>query len=325
MDVQSYILSKFPEAQFNNTGRMHTTCPFHDDATRSFSLNTEGLFICGSTRCGVRGNFFLLYKMLEGIKHWRDVYEQLKTNKPKISTTLEEMLGVKENKKKQLVINDFPIEPFVESIHFVPYLNDRGISNDVIEIFGVSYGVGGKFSGVDVRNSLVAPVYDIDGTYMTFQVRRLGEGDSKRWYNPPGSCSQYLLYGGWLINGDHKHLWIVEGASDVWKLRTYGIQSVGLFTKEASVRQTNTITKLCKTCKLKPVVCLDGDAHGRGTDYNKRIAHELYAYGLQAKIIYLREKEDPGSLTIERINEIQQELGGNNGHQFSGMYGGLHT
>lgn len=311
IDVQSYILSKFPLNRFNSNGRLHTKCPFHSDNSPSFSISDEGLFICGSSRCGVRGNFFQFYKLMEGIQDWKEVYAKLKVDRPKVSISIEDLLGIKNVKNKELQINDFPIEPFIQRpiSENIPYLRNRYIDNRIIEYFNVYLGVGGKFYKVNINNSLVIPIYDIDGSYLTFQVRHLGIGIKKRWEDPIGSSCQHLLYGGWLINSSTNYLWIVEGSSDVWNLCNHGLQAVGLFTKEATSRQLNLIVKLCKNFDLIPVVCLDGDAVSDKFDYNLKIYNELYAFGVRPKIIYLKQHEDPGELSQFRINELIEILG----------------
>jgi hypothetical protein len=232
-----------------------------------------------------------------------------KLNRPKISTNIEDLLGInKKLRNNKLVINEFPISPFIEQVGTIKYLQDRGIDNEIINYFGIEYGTGGNFYKVNITNSLVIPVYDVDGTYYTFQVRKLGSDHNHRWCSPEGNCIQYMLYGGWSVSDTTDNLWIVEGASDVWNLFKYGIQSVGLFTKSASDRQINNIVKLCNKFKLNPVVCMDGDAYGDGFDCNMDIYAELRACGLSPRIVYLWKTEDPGMLSFDNIIKIYDIL-----------------
>lgn len=309
LDIRSYILSRFPDSTPNATGRIHAKCPFHDDRSPSFSIDVErGLFICGSPKCGVRGNFALFYKMSEGLVSWRDVYERLRDKK--VVGDLQKLLEPEKAKDPVFRIQDFPVYPFIEPIQTIPYLQQRGVGEDVINLFGLCYGRTGWFSGLNIENSLVMPVFDLDGTYRTFQVRYLGH-PKLRWKNPQGSPVQDLLYGGWLVQPS-RYLWIVEGASDVWRLFQAGIQAVGVFTKEASAAQLNRIHMLASYLDMSPVVCLDGDVSSDslgGRDFAATIASELSAYGYDPKIIRLNPDEDPGSLTNDRLSEIQQQLG----------------
>jgi DNA primase len=297
IDKISYILSKL-DGEFNASGRLHCTCPFHDDTTRSFSINEEGLWICGSTSCGLRGNFPLFYKLIEGLS-WPEVFEKLEGKRlaPDLSKYLK-----KEKQTLDLKVNDFPTSPYIEPIKSIKYLHDRNLGKDVQYYYSLYYGVDGKFSGISIENTIVCPIFDLDGTYRTFQVRYLSENSYKRWLNPAGSPNQDLLYGGWLINNLSDTLWLVEGASDVWNLFTNGIQSVGLFTKEASAGQLNRIHQLCSQHNLTPVVCLDGDVDKKSILV---LTNELEAFSLRPKVVYLNQDEDPGSLTPERIKEVE--------------------
>lgn len=310
VDPQAYIQSKFPDKSPNSSGEIHAGCPFHDDRNPSFSINVErGVFVCGSGRCGVRGNFKLFYKMMEGITSWREVYERLKVTR--IATDIEELLAPKPQGQKQYEISEFPAAPhaLVEEIGRISYLEERGLGRDVIDAFGLLFGRSGFSANISVEGAVILPIYDLNGTYLTFQVRYLDPNARLRWRTPSNSPIQRLLYGGWLVpwNQD-KQLWIVEGASDVWNLFRNNIQSVGLFTKEASDAQLNRIVEVCRDFGLKPVVCLDGDAVVRSKDYGQIIQHELIASGLDALLVHLERHEDPGALPAERIARLRQEL-----------------
>jgi hypothetical protein len=130
--------------------------------------------------------------------------------------------------------------------------------------------------------------------------------------NPQGSPIQDLLYGGWMVCPEDQHFWIVEGASDTWRMYSFGQRAVGLNTKEASFAQRNKIAKLATYFKLQPIVMLDGDASvPRGVkqiNYAEKIFHELSALNLNPGIVYLNYEEDPGGLTYERFSDICQNI-----------------
>ena len=302
MDLREYIVSKFSKSP-NSKGKIHARCPFHDDKHASFSIDTNsGLFICGSPRCGVRGGFVLFYKLMEGITSWREVYDKL--HKPSIAVDLKSLFDSKQEIKNKTVINNFPTPPFIKDfqVEGIEYLRSRNIPQEVCDLFGVKYGREGDFDAVDIRNTLVVPIFDLNGVYRTFQVRRLYKS-ALRWVTPAGSPLKELLYAAWLVQGQAKHIWIVEGVSDAWNLWAHNIAAVALFSKEASAAQYNKIDLICKTFELTPVVCMDGDAK-LATD---KIYQELKAYGLHPLKVYLQPEEDPGSLNAERVQEI---LGG---------------
>lgn len=295
MNRENYILEKLG-GQFNSNGRLHTRCPFHDDASPSFSINTEGLFICGG--CGRKGNFPKFMKLIENLS-WKEVYARLE--RPHVEK-LELNTSLGRQKKQEEKVFDFPVKPFVEPINHIRYLEERNLGRDVIDAFGLVFGRFGFF-GVDISDSLVFPIFDLSGVYKSFQIRRLKPART-RWDNPVGSQHSRYLYGGWLV-GSSDFLWIVEGASDVWRLYAGGVTAVGLFTKNASSAQMNLIYELCRMYGSTPVICLDGDA---GEKHISRIAKDLSAYGLSPRRAILSLDEDPGNLSNDRLEFLKKEL-----------------
>lgn len=309
IDQREYILSRFPDAAVTSSGRIHTKCPFHDDRSPSFSIDVNrGVFICGSSRCGLKGNFPKFYKLSENIT-WAEVFEKLGSKElfDSVDELLSKVNPYQERKLIQIEI-PFPTEDCLDDVPYTEYLRDRDLDPQTLRNFGVRYGTRGHFSNISIYNSLVAPVFDVNGKYWTFQVRYLGTG--MRWKNPVGSNIHSLLYGGWYIS-DGDYLFIVEGPSDVWKMAQFGLNAVGLFTKRASDNQLNRIKILCQHYDLKPVVMLDGDAsvaNDKGDNPAENIYCELAAYGLNPKIVYLEYSEDPGSISRERVDQILRSI-----------------
>lgn len=302
MDRIKYIIGKLG-VEPNASGRIHTYCPFHDDRKPSFSINVEkGLWKCGSNKCGLSGNFAKFYKLIENIDSWQEVLERLKEVG---AASTEELLGLlkEESKSDSKVINKFP--PEVEDIVYLDYLDKRGLGKEVVEAYSLKYAREGYIDGVSLNSCIVAPIYDIDGTYRTFQVRYLQTNYTKRWNNPFDSPIHDLLYGGWIINGRTNRLWIVEGASDVWRLYSLGEQAAGLGTKESSSGQLNRLYGLCRLYGLAPIVCLDGDVP---ESFILRIANELDAMGVNTKIVRLKPDEDPGGLSMSRLQELKCQI-----------------
>ena len=311
IDVQEYIAGQFPGKRFNSAGNLHANCPFHDDATKSFSITQSGMFICGSTKCGVRGNFAFFYKLSEGIT-WKQVQDDLKVVAPKDNLDMATLFTRQELDKAQ-VINEWPAN--TEPLGDLEYFEHRGFTaqevDDLGTKYGLRYGLGGYCEGVDIEASIVVPVYDTQGTYRTFQVRYLDPEKWSRWKNPLNSPLQDLLYGGWCIPETEKVVWVVEGASDTWNLSRYGFSAVGVFTKEATCAQMTALYEMGTQLGLHYLVCLDGDAHSQhkafGKDYCARLDSELKAFGLNSSIVYLGADEDPGSLSERRVQELYAE------------------
>ena len=301
IDKTSYISSRL-QGEFNSAGNMHTYCPFHDDRHASFSITEEGLFICGGLSCGERGNFYKFYKLIEGLT-WAETFKRLEVKE--VSLNLRKYLE-KEDITPEEVVNEFPEPPFVEPINSIQYLYEPGLGEDIIQYFGLMYGKEGTFSGISVNNSIICPIFDLDRRYRTFQVRYLSPLIDKRWMNPKNSPNQDLLYGGWLVNDRSKYLWVVEGASDVWSMFNSQLQSVGLFTKEATAGQFNRLFELCVKFQLIPVICMDGDVDKSSI---LSLVNNLSAFGIDTKVVYLEPDEDPGSLSPERMLDIKGSIG----------------
>jgi len=311
IDIQEYITSQFPGKRFNSAGNLHANCPFHDDATKSFSINRKGMFICGSTKCGVRGNFAYFYKLSENIT-WKQVQDALKIVAPKDNLDMATLFD-REDLAREQIVNSWP--PNTEPLGDLDYFEHRGFSSQEVDSlsakFGLRYGVEGYHEGVDIEATIVVPVYDTQGTYRTFQVRYLDPARQARWKNPLNSPLQDLLYGGWCVPTGENTVWVVEGASDTWNLARFGYTAVGLFTKEATCAQMTDLYAMGTQMGLHFIVCLDGDAHSQhkthGKDYCAKMHAELRAYGLPSSIIYLDAHEDPGSLSEQRVQALYAE------------------
>ncbi len=313
MNREQYILSQFPGRTFNASGKLHTRCPFHEDSSPSFSITTEGLFICGSASCGVRGNFALFYKMSEGIASWAEVKAKLGEVAPSATLDIATLYSPVPASVEGASINSFPVN--VEPIGSLQYFVDRSFTDEEIktlcERFGLTYGYEGYHDGIQIEGTIVVPVYDLDGQYRTFQVRYLDPERRQRWKNPLNSPNQDLLYGGWLISGAQP-VWVVEGASDVWNLARFGYEAVGIFTKETTVKQRAALLELGQKFGIPFLVCLDGDTHsqsfGFGADSGAALQHELRAFGLEARVLYLQKGQDPGNMTAAELSLLVSEV-----------------
>jgi DNA primase len=308
-----YILAQFPGRTFNSGGKLHARCPFHDDKSPSFSITQEGLFICGSSRCGVSGGFELFYKLCEGITSWGEVKDRLGGAAPAAEFDALRLFDDDDlHNRLNTHVHAYPHN--VEPIGTLDFFVERGFSQEeithVCALYGLAYGCRGVCEDVNIEGTIVAPVYDLDGRYRTFMVRYLNPTMKKRWQHPLNSPVHDLLYGGWLVR-EAQTVWIVEGASDVWNLARFGIQAVALSTKSATTAQKQQILSLYRKYDIQCVVCLDGDTHSHyeayGPDLCLTLNSEIIAFGIPSQIVYLEKHEDPGSLSRDRIQEICQE------------------
>ncbi|MDC1299909.1 CHC2 zinc finger domain-containing protein [bacterium] len=299
----------FPDGNPTSRGEINVCCPFHNDSSPSFSINIEsGMFICRSASCGLKGGFPYFYKLMENIESWTDVYKEISQT----SSDFDISDIFKEKKKKEKIDVGFPPDWMVEPIVSLEYLSSRNLGSDIIQNFGLLYGKTGEYGKVHVSGSIIVPVWDIDGSYKTFQVRYLNEKARPRWSGPLGSPISDCLYGGWLASERDDELWIVEGASDVWNMSNFGARAVGLSTKEASASQLLKIHQLCSSYDLLPIICLDGDvpilSMKAKRDFIGELFFELSALSLSPEVVILNPEEDPGNISYERYAEIRSSI-----------------
>jgi len=186
------------------------------------------------------------------------------------------------------------------------YLN-RGYSKDVLDEFDVGVCVD---QTKQMRNRIVAPVYDDDFECMVGCVGRIAHEDynGKKWINSKEFYTGAWLYGYWLSK-DHirktRTAILVEGQGDMWRLWEAGIKNVvGMFGSSL----TDAQSRILETSGAFTLILLtdNDDAGKKGRKSIRKKCERIFnivEIDLSAK--------DIGEMNIKQIDEeIKPKLEG---------------
>jgi len=186
------------------------------------------------------------------------------------------------------------------------YYLDRGYSENVLNEFDVGICVD---QTKQMRNRVVAPVYDDDFEYMVGCVgRTMHENyDGRKWINSKDFYSGAWLYGYWLSKDyirKTRTAILVEGQGDVWRLWEAGIKNVvGMFGSSL----TDAQARILETSGAFELVLLtdNDDAGKKGKKSIIRKCERIF----NITEVSIKTK-DVGDMSIEEINkEIKPKIG----------------
>jgi len=160
----------------------------------------------------------------------------------------------------------------------IQYLNDRGISNEVIEENKIGYG---KIYG---KNWITIPIKDLDGNYLFLKLRRDPRDGNEKMTWPSGIEAQIYLWEDLLFAKDR--LLICEGEMDALLMKSNGVPSI-TNTHGASTAKQEWMSYFKP--EIEYYICYDNDNAGRVGA--KKIADALLKEGCRKlKIITLPEE-----------------------------------
>jgi hypothetical protein len=321
LDIESYVSShpKLNLKRTGNRGEYRGWCPFHPEGNYDcFAINVvNGKWQCRSARCGLRGGFALFYKLLEGIRSWKEVRSQLGERLP--IRDWSEVLSLSTRPDQVPVEQRCPLPPPHEQYPIGPdsfpaYLRQRGFDESLLDLgFDLRWCHHGFYAG-----RVLLPFYNVEGDLLTFTARLAEASDGnrealgQRYRFPQGLTTDRFLYGVWRLNWVPAlpRIWLVEGQFDVIRLATLGEFALGLSTNTPSSRQLLDIREIQKVWQVPILVCLDRGAYPN----TLRIWSQLRAMGCEAHALDIDSvAKDPGVLTSEGRWELLQQLQG--GHQ----------
>lgn len=310
-------------------------CPFHHEKTPSFSVSQSKQFYhCFG--CGVHGNvisFLMDYDKLEfpeaieelAAMHGLEVPRENIVNrdgKPQASyktkRNLYELMAAVAKFYQQNLAHQIPAQS---------YLQDRGLSEDIISRFEIGFapntfdstlrafgqsqediqklldtGVLTKNDSGRIydkfRNRIMFPIRDKRGRVIAFGGRVLPNDDQgAKYMNSPETIiyhkgsELYGLYQVLQIDENPNYLLVVEGYMDVVALAQFGVNNVvaslGTATTSEQIQQMFR-------CTEQIICCYDGDRAGRDAAW--RALENALPYledGRQLKFIFLPDGEDP--------------------------------
>ena len=301
-------------------------CPFHDDHSPSLVVSRERqMFTCFT--CKTSGNVFSFIMKYENVTFPEAVQIVAK----KIGYALKGNLSnFKESKyKKEYEIMEFATKYYCNNINTasgikaIKYLEDRGITKDIIKEFNIGVSLDKKedlynillkknYSLEDIAdlglvnkinlnvydtfiNRIMIPIENLQGSVVGFTGRIYnGEQDMAKYLNTKET--KIFKKGSILFNyhnarnsiREEKQVIVVEGNMDAITLSSKGIKNVvALMGVALSEVQIDTLKKL----KVPIILMLDNDA--AGLDATVKNGELLRKAGVDTKVVRLSDAKDP--------------------------------
>ena len=308
---------------------LQALCPFHEEKTPSFSVNSEKQFYycfgCGATGTSLR--FLMEYERLEFVEAIEtlariagvEVPREAGLQKP-VDTDLYEILSSADRYYRS-VIRDHAL-----SGNAIEYLRDRGVTGVAARDFGIGFAPAGwdglksalaQFpenklvdAGLLVRNDagrvydrfrerITFPIRDTRGRVVGFGGRVLGDEKPKYLNSPETEVFQksrelYGLFEARRALRELPRLLVVEGYMDVVALAQHGVPNVvatlGTATSHAHFEKLFRYTR-------EIVCCFDGDSAGRAAAWKSlSSAFPVLHEGRQLRFMFVGEGDDPDTL-----------------------------
>ena len=284
------IISEFlgePKKVYENTSQVSWNCPVCDEGGNKGNLEVnieKSLFHCWS--CGdYEGTHGSLGKLFDkfGNKKQKKLYQVLKP----------ETIIKREKKKKTLKLPD-RFTQFKDSSKIYPirrqamnYLNGRGITDDMIERYGIGFCDNGDHAG-----RIVIPSYNKKGE-LNYYIARSWDPMSRAKYKNPEAEKDKIIFWENLIDWN-KDIFLVEGAFDGLFLDNV----IPMLGKHMSELLFETIYM---NAKSNIIICLDADAWQNAV----KLYHELNGGELwgRIKLVKLPDNKDIADLRGEIKDE----------------------
>jgi len=322
---------------------LHACCPFHNEKTPSFTVSQEKQFYhCFG--CGAHGTaigFLMEYDQLsfpESIQELADhvgmtVPTTQQVNLSPVKQSLYDLM----DKVGQYYVHQLQTHP--QRQVFIDYLKQRGLSQKIVELFGIGMAPDGwdnvlrtfgsnpeqtkqlldggllikndKGRTYDrFRNRVMFPIRDRRGRVIGFGGRVLDDSTPK-YLNSPETpifhkgTELYGLYQARKANRKLERIVIVEGYMDVIALAEHGISNA-----VATLGTSTTADHLRLLLRAAPevVFCFDGDRAGRDAAWRAaENALPMLGGNQQLKFMFLPDGEDPDSMVKQQGAEAFNE------------------
>ena len=204
------------------------------------------------------------------------------------------------------------------------YLARRGISADIAEYFSLHWSESGKWKYLDPRgfegqqdydNRILIPIFDLDGSMVSFQGRDTSGTHERRYLFPPGFASAgAYLYNGVNFQKGHDTAVLSEGVFDVIQTKraldadekTRGMIAMGTFGMHLSSGnpsgddQLGRLRRLKREQGLRRVIFL-WDGERKAAVAAIEAALRCSEVGLEAHIAFVEDGKDPGGSYLSSI------------------------
>jgi len=276
---------------YDNRGQISFNCPVCDEGRNKHNLEINyisNVYKCWS--CGdIENTHGSLGKLFDkfGNKKQKKLYYILKP----------ETVPVKEKKYKKLKLPE-SFTLFKDSHKIYPvrrqaynYLQSRGITDEIIEKYGIGFCDKGSHVG-----RIVVPSYDKKGE-LNYYVARSWDPHTKFKYKNPEAEKDKIIFNEKLIDWN-KDIYLVEGVFDGFFLEN----SIPMLGKHMSEM---LFDKVYNNAKGNVIIALDGDAWNNAI----KLYHELNGGELYEKIKIVKLPNDQDVCDLRgNINEYFIEI-----------------
>ena len=311
-------------------------CPFHNDNNPSMSVDqNRQIYRCWS--CHNSGNVFNFYEQIENISF----PEALKRLGDRVGVKIGNVSSSTQSTKYQKYYDIYDYASKYYSLMITTkegkeareYLKKRGIPEEQIKEFGIGLATDDKDKlvkyfkekKVDINtlndlglansdndtfiNRIIFPLDDRNGRTVAFSGRIFHGEDFAKYINTKetpifrkGTCLYHYNASKEEVRLK-KYAIVMEGFMDVIRASTVGIRNtVALMGTALTEDQIALLKKLSNVIYL----CLDGDAPGLNAALHN--GELLEKAGLEVKVVYLKDDEDPDTYILKYGKESFENL-----------------
>ena len=205
----------------------------------------------------------------------------------------DSMLGGQPDKK----IEEYRVKPLNFTLDLNPkhpYLGQRNLKPETIEMFGVGYCDTGIMSG-----RIAIPIHDTNNNLVAYCGRAVDDSEPKYLF-PKGFQKNKVVYNlNRVKRSKAGEIAIVEGFFDVFSLWQAGIESVALMGSSMSYHQKRLLSNL----EQRLTLMFDGDEAGKR---GMQAAAHMLSGNKPLKAIYLPNDTQPEDLNQKELHELIQ-------------------
>lgn len=296
-------------------------CPSCGDRRYRTYLNAEtgrgNCFVCNTTF-----NKLTFMKAQMGDAPWREVFAEAKQVLLEQGWRPRRMNTAAVEYEEAKLPESFAL-PTPEGENLI-YLEERGITGAIAKYFHLRFCVEGWWNftkddgsrgGQKFDMRVIIPVFDLDGTFVTFQGRDVTGVSDRKYLFPKGLPGT----GRYLFNGQNaygaKRVVMGEGAFDVAAIKIAldddpdlrDVVPIGSFGKDLSYGSIDGDDQLGRFIQLKQAglreVVIMWDGEEKALVSAIKAAERLRAIGVKARVAFLPAGKDPNEVFPEVVRE----------------------
>lgn len=293
------IFTRFQIKYFTTHGNeIKFLCPFHEASgaqSHNASINRKtGEWLCYNGHCAATGHNIaeFIAKYLKKGKKYAIKWLKKNYGYDHQDYSFEDDEGPSEEQVRYVSLPD-TYRPIVNSGWIKEYAEKECLEFHILQAFRVGINMEKKGGAFKYPSALLLPFY-FRGKCIGWAYKYIF---GKYTYHFP---KKNFLYGLDMAKR-REYVYVVEGPRDVWRLRGFGLNVVGLCGSSPSPKQINCLMKNFSSI----IVCTDGDDAGRGA--RDRLYYELRDM-MDVKVVELPEGEDPCSFSTDKEDFMKLKI-----------------